>query len=339
MSATSALESWVLKHSIFPFSLSVPGGATRLTESPIVKFALSDLSCGVAAGPLSSHWESFSDARVGSASLSNQPSKHLLAAGWLNCEISASYHNRRLVTWEPFVEPWRFEIVLGSDLSRAAKLHPVLDKRVKKLPLKEEPTYTTHSSPLRGSGRLRDIGRLLRSPFQIDNSTVKDTSVALLGSLDSDVDFCYLVLMAIAMNNIRAALHSSASSDRPPSITTLPNHHTIRWLNHFGYPMHADSDSKEIAQSPMIVCRVSDSVRLNINITGALIENLSEHLHKPAEDRSEHLAPHWIRNDSGLVSSDMLLIVSSTFALLTSTINTCIYYYSSDTLLSGSPGS
>ena len=35
---------------------------------------------------------------------------------WMTCEVSAHYHNQRLVEWEPFIEPWTFGFRVGVDL-------------------------------------------------------------------------------------------------------------------------------------------------------------------------------------------------------------------------------
>lgn len=282
---------------------SVPGGATRLTESPIVKFALLDLSSGFAACSAStSDFELQPEPSVENASVQVVSPRHLLAGGWLNCEISASYHNRRLVTWEPFIEPWRFETVFGSDVSRAAKLHPVSDRRTGKSFVLEEVQPHSHiSSPMRGSGRLRDIGRLLRSPFQSDQSPEIENKVNFLCSFDSDVDFCYLSLMSTAKDTIRSASYPIVSFGRPPPLSILPGNQPTSWLNHFGY-LSRDTGPKGQSQDPMVMCQLTDSMPLNINLTGALVENLSEYLSERDQGKSKRLAPHRIRNETGLVS-------------------------------------
>jgi len=289
----------------------VPGGATQLTESPLVKLVLSDLSCGVAASPLSS-----------CSDLQEVPEKelvpsltfkHLLAGGWMNCEVSGSYQNRRLVTWEPFLEPWRFEILMGSNLTLAAKLNPVLDKS-EPLPREEEPSLPSHSSPSRPQGRLRDIGRLLRSPFRGDTIPSKVyASTVSKSSIDTDTDFCYMWLMTISSNTVSSALYPGLFPGGQPPLSVLPAKHPVVWLYQFGYPTRADSDPKELLSGPMVNCRITDAMPLNINITGALIENLSDYLMKPEQAKTRHLAPHWIRNDSGLVGSFSYALLTSSF--------------------------
>jgi len=279
----------------------VPGGATRLTESPIAKFALLGLSSGFAMTPVSSDLDLLqrSNASPTMVSTPGVPDKHLLLGGWLSSELSASYNNRRLVVWEPLIEPWRFETIFGCDLSSAAGIHPVLDGR-------RAPWIQNKDSPLpsaldRGNaGRLRDFGRLLRSPFQNDQNTEKPDDVDLSSLIYSDVDFCYLVLLQTSKNTFMRASYSSSPTG-PPLPSLLPGVGPIIWLRHFGYPNDMSHISKGLTNHPTVICHFFDSSPLNINFTGALIENVSEHLARETGE-SRGLAPHRIRNESGLVS-------------------------------------
>jgi len=94
----------------------VPGGATLLTESPTMKVSINDICAGgtLASMPsadvssIQQHSGFMSSIRnrggrgdVTKASLSKRTV--LMLSGWISCEVSSHYHNRRLVSWEPFI--------------------------------------------------------------------------------------------------------------------------------------------------------------------------------------------------------------------------------------------
>jgi len=276
----------------------VPGGATRLTESPIIKFEVLRLALGFAAVPVKSDVKLLSETSLDTMT-SRLTQYHLVTGAWLRCELSASYHNRRLVAWEPFIEPWTFEARLGADLVRLCLLQPVSTR----VGLEETTQYcpdTSLSTPL-GSRRLRDIGRLLSSPF-VTTSNPDQDAFEESGEWETEVDFCYLILLCSAQKLISSALFSSSSLSAGKSLLSyLPGSSPLQWLYEFGMPMRKQSDSKDVSKTPSFVCWMSDAVPLNINLTGALIENLSEYAKSFKEEKTSRLVPHWIRNDSGLV--------------------------------------
>jgi hypothetical protein len=291
----------------------VPGGATRLTESPIVKLSLSSLSGGLATTPISTEWNLLQKASDQPASpITNVKVRHIFAGGWLVCGVSGYYNNRRLVEWEPFVEPWKLELLLGADVSRATKLGPLLDDKPwhnrTAVRLQRQP-----SNPLDfGGSRLRDIGRLLRSPFQTDSSgktNVIDTPKAV----QSDIDFCYLVLTSMSAEIVSRATLQRGPFDRSVLSSLLPHDKPIQWLRQFGYPTESDLSVKELLHHPALICKLVDSAPLNLNLTGALLENLSDYLGKGNDGNARRLAPHWIRNDSGLVSTVFLELCPSLY--------------------------
>ena len=276
----------------------VPGGATRLTESPIIKFEVLRLALGCAAVPVKSDVKLLSETSLDTMT-SRLTQYHLVTGAWLSCELSASYHNRRLVAWEPFIEPWTFEARLGADLVRLCLLQPVSTR----VGLQEACPDTSLSTPLveSGSKRLRDIGRLLSSPF-VTNSNPDQDAFEESGEWETELDFCYLLLLCSARKLISSALFSSSSlSAGKTLLSILPGSSPLQWLNEFGMPMLKQSDSKDVSKTPSFVCWMSDAVPLNINLTGALIENLSEYAKSFKEEKTSRLVPHWIRNDSGLV--------------------------------------
>jgi len=283
-----------------------------------MKFALMDIAAAIAVnsvaakGPFSNRWSLFPHPTIDQLSSNTiiNP-KHIYLGGWLNCELSASYHNRRLVAWEPFIEPWIFESVFGSDLVRSMKLRPLTDRTTPLWTPKDDSQETPRRPQLdiTGGGRLRDFGRLLRSPFQSDPKSEKSDNNDLIDILYTDIDFCYLAIVASA----KTTLDSASYLDRPLQPSILPGENPFHWLNHFGYPSNNDQEEEGNLSHPAITCRLSDSKTLNINVTGALIEDVSEYLKKRETAKLHRLAPHWIRNESGLVSSIHVPIESWSF--------------------------
>jgi hypothetical protein len=288
----------------------VPGGATRVTEStfvkyaPIIKFAVLDFTCGCAAVPVPGDVKLLSETSLESmAKVPGVTIQHFLVGGWLSCELSASYHNRRLVAWEPFIEPWTLETRLGVDLVRALKMRPLFDENRVQWKSLEPPMHPPFTSPLgSGGARLRDIGRLLRSPFKSDKSASPDhANLALSSILETDSDFCYLMLASAANEILSDALFQPSSATGRVPLSLLPGTYPTQWLSRFGFPFAKSTDVKD-RTTPAVVCWISDATPLNINITGALIESISEYRWKEQGGKSRCVDPHWIRNETGLVS-------------------------------------
>lgn len=288
----------------------VPGGATRPTEAtfvkyaPIIKFAVLDFTCGCAAVPVPGDVKLLSETSLESmAKVPGVTIQHFLVGGWLSCELSASYHNRRLVAWEPFIEPWTLEIRLGVDLVRALKMRPLFDENRVQWKSLEQPMHSPFTSPLgSGSARLRDIGRYLRSPFRSDKSASPDhPNLALSNILETDGDFCYLMLASAANEILSDALFQPSSATGRVPLSLLPGTYPTQWLGRFGFPFAKPTDVKD-RTTPAVVCWISDATPLNINVTGALIESISEYRWEERGGKSRSVDPHWIRNETGLVS-------------------------------------
>ena len=278
----------------------VPGGATRLTESPIIKFAFQRIASGGAASPMKSMIPLSENSLEAVAAASGVSQQHLLAGAWLACEVSASYHNRRLVAWEPFIEPWNLKVRLGADLMRLLNLHPV--QAMNDFTVEMDVDEVSSGVSLVDGGRsLREIGRLLSSPFKADRSMVnrKDESDV---DLKSEADFCYIVLWSTASQLIKDAALAQTPVPLKPLWVLLPRGAPSLWLSRFGFPPSGPTAApNSTAIEPNgISCLISDSVTLNVNITGALIENLRHFAESGVKKKK--MAPHRIRNASGLVS-------------------------------------
>ena len=305
-----------IKKAPFVFSIKaegiratcVPGGATRLTESPIIAFSLRRFRLGLAACPVPVQSKLLTDAAMegiaeNKSVVSTLKELHFMVGAWLDCELSASYHNRRLVAWEPFIENWNLEARFGADLVKLLNLPPLpgsanlgwdtdLDRG--------ETPFSAYTGE-----RLRDFRNLLRSPFRRSVGNEKEANAATTKRFPVGSDFGYLLLVLASKSLIAAAIHPSLSSSRDTIFglkgeleSFLPSSHPMKWLKCFGYPRAMADDDTNALSRPAFSVAVTDAKPLNINLTGALIENVLGYL---KQEKSRTVAPHWIRNESGLV--------------------------------------
>ena len=311
----------------------VPGGATRLTESPIVKCELSRMKVGLVGIALpmdpkvaigsTSHISAMERLRqaglerfgVVEPTISGGLVAHMTLGGWMQAEMSARYHNRRLVAWEPFIEPWVVNVRTGIDMVRAFKLSPSawlgeLNSR-----------SSGFMSSIVGEGinekageRIRDIGRLLRSPFSPTASVRKSGDGQMVGHEEmSPTNLSYIVMKSISPRVVASALYPAGSVPNNYSprnvqvqmsgMQCLPGTEPTKWLEVFGYPSVASHGKSD---SAAVVCSISDSRPLNVNLTGALIENVMGYLGGGNKESIHPPAPHMIRNFTGLVSVPVL---------------------------------
>jgi hypothetical protein len=297
---SSALQLMSMSTSIFSFRVEgiqvtfVPGGATRLTESPIIKFTLFRIAAGSSVAGKSSPPNLRNVSSTDLAGLnteSQRDHRHLLVAAWLSCEVSAYYHNRRLVEWEPFIEPWCFVVRLGGDLMRALNLPP-LATGFEVFPTSDgDPSKQAIQSPV---SRLGHWSRLLRSPFGVSNPEVDTPSKA--GPIFTDSDVCVLLLHAVIPEVLDSALFPVQGEGALARSPFFPGEQLMKWMVMHGYPSRQDDD-------PAILCQISDEGLLDVNVTGALIDTLWQFLSKKDDTET---APHLIKNDSGLVSHSFL---------------------------------
>jgi hypothetical protein len=91
---------------------------------------------------------------------------------------------------------------------------------------------------------------------------------------------------------------SESRDDRETRLfLSLPGQDAMGWLYGFGFPDIPRKDNRESTDQFSVSCLLSDKKPLNINLTGALIENVLGYLDNAKK------APHWIRNESGMVST------------------------------------
>jgi hypothetical protein len=294
----------------------VPGGASRLNESPIIKFELANVVSGVAATPVPQdvHVLPGSGAQGGVISpsrkyISGSELMNMTLVGWMGCKVTGHYHNRRLVAWEPFIEPWMANVRLGIDLVDVMKWKPVvkheatISRNAANHAMPELDTQDT-SLPVSGKERLRDFGRLFRSPFQ--QNTLSPDLPRKGMTLLSHTDLCFLMLSSSARNTMTSAL--CPTGDSSPAVesilfSTMPAHSPLDWLRSFGHP-NRSGDQREVDEPFSISISLFDEKPLNINLTGALIENVMGYLDHAKRAGSKSAVPHLIRNDTGMVRMD-----------------------------------
>jgi len=263
----------------------VPGGATRLTESPIIKATAKNFRLGLAA--LQVPTESTSLSRT-SGTESN-----LTIGMWIASEVSANYHNRRLVAWEPVLEPWDLAIRFGADLVRLFGVPTTTIQHI------EVDSGTSSRLPLlpdalqeRAGETLRDFGRLLRSPFY--GGTISKTPDQPPGS--AVLDLAFFLLVIFDQSSVTPALFSNyeRSVHLRRNVPENPHDDPLVWLEQFGFP---SIEKKRASRRPPLLVSVSDKKAMNINLTGALIENMGAYFGK---ERLSSGVPHMIRNNTGV---------------------------------------
>lgn len=280
----------------------VPGGATRLNESPILKVELNKFVSGLVATPIPVSSKLGSDRTLRSTTSSQNllaavDVAHLTLAGWVACEISGHYHNRRLVAWEPFLEPWIADLRIGLDMVDVGRCLPTI--RFSRGELRSPSNSSTTSEKKRNTeataDRLRDFGKLFRAPFQHATSMKENSNGRLL---ISHADFCYLMLTSTSRSTLLSVLYpttESAQDKEARLFSRLPAREKVDWLRSFGFP------SRDVDDSQSLQLLIGDSRPLNVNLTGALIENVLSYIQGAKSSGLNSIAPHCIRNDTGMV--------------------------------------
>uniref|UniRef100_A0A7S2KB32 Vacuolar protein sorting-associated protein 13 VPS13 adaptor binding domain-containing protein n=1 Tax=Leptocylindrus danicus TaxID=163516 RepID=A0A7S2KB32_9STRA len=284
----------------------VPGGATLLTESPMMKFALSKLQVGLASTSVPRIIRNSRSERHFSFSWSNDPpstnerQSAWELAGWLTCAISAHYHNRRLVVWEPFIERWLFHVRTGIDLTRLLDL-PVIawSDNLSLLSHSSDMQLDERNDRLPGdaagrTGKMRDIGRRLM--MSLPNAGTKRSPNAELSHPNSSSmngvyastplvlsDLSHLLLYLYAGEVLNGSFYRPVSmSDRISKDDfvfksgsmrlILSGNQQSEWLHLHGFPPRLSQNNNEDLKS--IYVSIQDVKPLNINITGGLLENI-----------------------------------------------------------------
>ena len=308
----------ILKKSVFTFSVRVigiqatcvPGGATRLTEAPIMKCSVFALKFGGALLPVPNMIAAIKDSPVKSKMAC------LEIACWISFNLSSHYHNRRLVAWEPVVEAWGLNARLGANLTKFFNLQQ--QNWIETQPFSpivpvasQYQTFEDSFSRTWNGNRMRDIGRRLLSMNVLQDFKDNFDEVENLPLDESKFecisDLPHILLHHIAPDSLSSSIDDCLADGEKDSKVVFPGRKPFTWLRQHGYP----SSSINNKQKSSLNLAVRDVNPLNLNLTSALIENISGYL---SHDYSKsNPSPHLIRNNCGK------LIIS--FHLLTNFYN------------------
>jgi hypothetical protein len=101
--------------------------------------------------------------------------------------------------------------------------------------------------------------------------------------------------------------------------STMPTLSPLDWLQGFGQPAKS-GDLREMNEPFSISVAVSDKRPLNINLTGALVENVLGYMDHGRRVGSKVVVPHLIRNDTGMVRNWLALLSWSCCSMSVSNI-------------------
>ena len=249
----------------------VPGNAKEI-QSPIMKLRISALRLGASIVNCQ-HFEGERFDKI------DDPD--LYFSSWLDFDLSGHYHNRRLVLWEPLIETWSGNLALMVNMNDA--FGPV--------------KHYQGDDLLESSGGATNTNRLVRfiegmnTPDNDRNEEVSAEDSQSSGEVSKYI--CHLLQCITNRRHLELALHPSAYHRALNSRETFL---------HNGLPMNDDtsvafffSNGKARHLSPNLGVQ---TLPLNINVTGALIENVGLVLSDRQSDR--HIAPHYICNETGL---------------------------------------
>ena len=307
----------VLSITIDGFQVTlVPGGATVLTESPMMKFAVNDFKFGFGATSLPQNLMKNTNSEGFLASLSRKNPKSSLStcsdwicSSWMTLELSSHYHNRRLVAWEPFIERWTLHARMGANLTQLLHLPRILwdESEVLQSYLPYLSSETGNENEKRGGVRIHDIKRLLIRSYgsqKQGNLLQGSTEIPIFVS-----DISHILLFLLASSIFDDVLYHPSSkrheddcshTEAQPQRMLLCGGQQSRWLHLHGFPMKLVPNETGLCMDKSIILSFTDVKPLNINITGGLLENILGVIrHGQSDDNQETSSPHLIRNLSG----------------------------------------
>lgn len=301
--ASSALISQAIKGAVGTMSISVegirvtvvPGGATRLTENPIIKMAVAKVCVGIGITPVVQR-------KPGVNGFLEPDLANIEIGCWYQCELSAHYHNKKLVAWEPLLEPWTVEGQLGCDITRVSKKEPlVLTSGSFTTAASTEPASALSS--FLHTRRFSSLISTLQSvgSYATPSGGSDEANGIEEGIIQSSSGASYALLLVSGEELVLSAL----SPEQRANTTSLgyTRHHARDWLSLFGAPQQPKRTERQPTQQrPCFSLRLRDHGPMNVNLTGAFISDaiglLSAEL--KSSSKKQAAAPHVIRNESGM---------------------------------------
>ena len=120
------------------------------------------------------------------------------------------------------------------------------------------------------------------------------------------------MLSSSARSTMSSALYPSSESQSEKEsklFNTMPSA-PLEWLQGFGQPIKI-SESHDMHDQFSVSVALSDRMPLNVNLTGALIENVMGYLDNAKKVGPKTIVPHLIRNDAGMVCLRISTFLSS----------------------------
>jgi hypothetical protein len=200
---------------------------------------------------------------------------------WLDFTVSAHYHNRRLVIYEPLVEPWAGNIECCVNVSDVFGMQP--------FEVQIQETGKALIDPIAS-----DSNRLTRFVEGMKNfHRSKDASSTPVkqGPTITGLDLCHIIQCS-STSYVKQAIHPARVSDGINAKEIMLTHAPSS-TNEVSVVFSMSNGKADHSIFPQI-----PPVPLNINITGALIENVALMISERSEN--EQVSPHYIINQTGL---------------------------------------
>ena len=249
----------------------VPGNAKDV-QSPIMKLRVNTIRFGASI---------FNLPIFDIDQVDRSDDSSLSCSSWLDFGLSGHYHNRRLVLWEPLIEGWTGNLALNFNIG----LQPFSVDH-----------YTTDDllEPSRSAIDVNGPAHFMEGinyPIRDKNEKfMREERPSLRGG--SGI-ICHLIQCIKTREYLELALHPSADHRAL---------HLRETFIHNELPLYEDT-SVTLSLCSGKADRSSSNFRanalpLNINVTGALIENVG--LVLSDRQRDSHIAPQYICNQTGL---------------------------------------
>lgn len=246
----------------------VPGGATRLTENPIIKMAVAKLCVGIGITPVVQ--------RESAVHAFLEPDLANIEIGcWYQCELSAHYHNKKLVAWEPLLEPWTIEGQLGCDITRVSNKDPLLLSSGNFGSAASAQPASAFSSFLH-TRRFSSLISTLQSvsSYATPSSGGDEVTGAEEGIILSSSSASYALLLFSGENVILSALLPEREAGGTSFGYSYTRQYARDWLSLFGVPQQLKRTERQPTQQcPCFSLQLRDHGPMNVNLTGAILSD------------------------------------------------------------------
>jgi hypothetical protein len=277
----------MLKDAMFVSSLRissiqvicVPSNAKEVS-SPIVKVNVGTLRLG--ASVLRCH--SSGGIRI-STETAHSTTSFIYFALWMDFDLNAHYHNRRLVIWEPLIEAWEGNLQGCLNISEAFDMQPFIE--ITDADETVDTNIETDSSKL--ARIIRSIKHMRSKIEEGSHGSMEDDSAPV--ALSNELDLCHLI-QCVSHKHLELSVHPASA------------HAPLHLKETFIYVPSTTNDHSAVIAISNGKANQSMPNHKNtagVNITGAFIENVSLVLSERSNE--SHISPHYICNETGLTMS------------------------------------